>query len=91
MARRLLKPRLGAASAVQLGSRALLLVDYGLLGEAMRAFEGLLLLGQPGSAAGSGGGGRLRRDLLAVVHSSDDGLRKPRLARWLLELGHAQS
>ena len=73
-------------TAVELGALAaqqLLIVDYGVLGEAMRAFEGLLLLRQPGG----GGGGRLRRDLLATVRGSDDGLRKPVLARWLLEIG----
>lgn len=79
-----------------LAAQQLLAIDHVLLGEALAAFDnvlchpygtasGLGTASSAGDAAGHAPCEALERELLAVVRGTDDCLRKPLLARWLLE------
>lgn len=81
-----------AGELAGVAAQQLLLVDFCLLEGAMAACDRLLLQGHGGAgspAAAAAGpeataAALLHREMLAAVRRSDDCVRKPLLARWLL-------
>lgn len=72
----------GADTAAALAAQSLLLVEQGQLDGALAACTPVLRGGSAPAAAAS-----LRRQLQAALQHSDDCVRKPVLAAWLLRAG----